>query len=614
MKFSYVPKELETGVNALCELLGNGGDFSVRFEQADGLTVRPNSNEVVIGYSRKGEALRGLSMAKRLWEAGESVAQTAKYETLTLMVDCSRNAILKPDVVKQLMIELAMMGFTSLMLYTEDTYEIPGHPYFGHMRGRYSVEELKELVAYGEEIGIELIPCIQTLAHLNAIFNWSAYSHVRDVGDILMAENEDTYALIEDMLRTCRECFHSRYINIGMDEAHLLGRGSYLDRYGYSPKPQIMLRHLAKVVELCKKYDFEPVMWSDMFFRMQFNGVYNVAEGELSQEVMDKIPEEVSLCYWNYYTPPKHTDMLEHMFRQHERTGRELWFAGGSWCWYGHTPKNYFSNLVTPTQLAFAEKYGVKNVIATVWGDDGAECCVYAVLPSLLQYAELCYGSADEKTLDSRSRDCFGISYEDLLKLDQVGLPAVVDPERSAPPAYEKMALLNDVLMGIMDADLAPADLPAKYRADAQVLRNVPDNRFGDLFDTQLRFAELLEVKTDLSVRIKDAYRNGNKAELEQIVQERIPEVLRRLDAFQDAFRTQWHTYNRPFGFEVQDLRMGGIKERLHTAEIRLMQYVRGEVEHLEELEQPDLPFNHKAPTDRLIRWSKIATASVLTW
>ena len=30
------------------------------------------------------------------------------------------------------------MGLNSLMLYMEDTYEIPEYPYFGHLRGRYS--------------------------------------------------------------------------------------------------------------------------------------------------------------------------------------------------------------------------------------------------------------------------------------------------------------------------------------------------------------------------------------------------------------------------------------------------------------------------------------------
>lgn len=304
MKIAELPTELKTGVNAAVSLLGDLGDLTVRFERAACLHVHREGDVLVIGYSRKGEALRGLSMAKRLWQSGEQVCQSARFESLTAMVDCSRNAVPNVPAVKKLMVELAMLGFTGLMLYTEDTYEIPGQPYFGHMRGRYSVQELKELDAYGQEVGIELIPCIQTLAHLNAIFNWSAYQGLQDIDDILLAGDDRTYALVEEMLKTCRDCFASRKINIGMDEAHNLGRGRYLDKFGYSEKSQIMLHHLARVVELCEKYDFEPIIWSDMFFRMAFDGRYNVADGELPQEVLDKIPQQVALCYWNYYTPP----------------------------------------------------------------------------------------------------------------------------------------------------------------------------------------------------------------------------------------------------------------------------------------------------------------------
>lgn len=54
----------------------------------------------------------------------------------------------------------AAMGYNTLMLYTEDTYEVDGQPYFGYMRGRYSKAELRELDDYAAEKGMELIPCI----------------------------------------------------------------------------------------------------------------------------------------------------------------------------------------------------------------------------------------------------------------------------------------------------------------------------------------------------------------------------------------------------------------------------------------------------------------------
>ena len=613
MRCVNLPKELETGFAWVNRLLPDTDDVTVAFEAAPAMTLTLREGVVVIGYSRKCEAFRGMSMAKRFLKDPTPICHRAKFDSLSVMVDCSRDSVLKPESVKELMVTLAMFGFNAMMLYTEDTYEVPGHPYFGHMRGRYTREELKALDAFGKEMGIELIPCIQTLAHLNAIFNWPAYFDVRDIDDILIAEDEKTLALIDAMLKTCRECFSSDRINIGMDEAHNLGRGKYLERNGYHAKSDIMLRHLDQVVSLCKKYNYTPIMWSDMFFRMQFNGDYFVTEGELSQEVLDKIPEGVAMCYWDYYTPPCRSQRLEHMFSQHARMNRPIWFAGGSWSWRGPVPKNYFSNHVTPNQLAYAEKYGVQNVIATVWGDDGGECTVWNMLPSLLQYGQLNYGDASPETLEARSLECLGLGYADLLLLDAVGKPAQPDETRTGPTCVEKIALYNDPMMGMFDAQMSE-QLAESFGAAAAAIMAVPNSRFGYLFKTQFMLGRLLRAKTMLSAHIKAAYRSGDKEALQQIISREIPVVMERMDNYHDALSAQWHKVNKPFGFEIQDLRQGGLRQRLFTASQRLRGYLDGSIDRLEELEQPDLTYFADRPIEDLNSWRKVATAGVVAF
>ena len=123
------------------------------------------------------------------------------------MLDMSRNGVMKPEQVKNFAKIIRSFGYNMLQLYTEDTYEVDGEPYFGYMRGRYTKEELKDINAYCTSIGIELIPCIQTLAHLNAIFRWEDYRPINDVNDILLVGEERTYQLIDNMFKTLRECF-----------------------------------------------------------------------------------------------------------------------------------------------------------------------------------------------------------------------------------------------------------------------------------------------------------------------------------------------------------------------------------------------------------------------
>ena len=132
------------------------------------------------------------------------------FRRLGTMLDCSRNAVMTVEAVKKWIGITADMGYNALMLDTEDTYEVAGEPYFGYARGRYSKAELKELNACAASSGMELIPCIQTLAHLNAIARWPEYAPHMDVQDILLAEDERTYELIERMFETVAECFSSK--------------------------------------------------------------------------------------------------------------------------------------------------------------------------------------------------------------------------------------------------------------------------------------------------------------------------------------------------------------------------------------------------------------------
>ncbi len=87
------------------------------------------------------------------------------FDKFGVMIDCSRNAVPNLSELKKLLSIIAKMGYNCAMLYTEDTYEVENEPYFGYKRGRYSMEEIRELDSYAKEIGIELIPYIQTLAH-----------------------------------------------------------------------------------------------------------------------------------------------------------------------------------------------------------------------------------------------------------------------------------------------------------------------------------------------------------------------------------------------------------------------------------------------------------------
>lgn len=93
------------------------------------------------------------------------------------------------------------MGMNVLMLYTEDTYEVPGEPYFGSYRGRYTKAEIQEMDAYASMFGIELVPCIQTLAHLHNALKWPGKMKLRIPRMFLLWEKKKPTHLLRSSFR-----------------------------------------------------------------------------------------------------------------------------------------------------------------------------------------------------------------------------------------------------------------------------------------------------------------------------------------------------------------------------------------------------------------------------
>ena len=119
------------------------------------------------------------------------------YKRFGVMLDVSRNGVMKVSQVKKYIDYLALMGYNALELYAEDLYEIEGEPYFGHFRGVYSSAQLKEIDAYAISKGVELIPCIQTLAHFTNMAKVPHFWNLFDCDDILLIDSEEVYEFIE---------------------------------------------------------------------------------------------------------------------------------------------------------------------------------------------------------------------------------------------------------------------------------------------------------------------------------------------------------------------------------------------------------------------------------
>ena len=537
------------------------------------------------------------------------------FKTFGTMLDCSRNAVMTAESVKRWIDLTAKLGCNTLHLYMEDTYEVNGHPYFGHLRGRYSKAELKQIDAYAAAHGMQVIPCIQTLAHVNALFHWPVYREIHDAADILLTGDERTYALVDGMFRTLRECLRTNIVNIGMDEADLLGLGKYLTLHGYRDRFSILMEHLRRVSEMAKKYGFELLMWGDMFFRLAGGDYFTNFNqdpklGEIPEEVRQLVPENIHLVYWDYFSRDRQS--YERNIDAHNAIKSGSWFAGGLWTWAGFAPHNTFSIATMREAMKACHAKGVENVVMTMWGDNGAECSKFAVLPALFTVSQMAQDIDDVETIHANFEREFGIPFEDFRALDLIGTQ-----NDSAEAIYnpEKYLLYCDPFMGQFDNRVKSGDAAGYADCAARLAVYADHAEYGYLFRSLRALCAFLSVKADLGIRTRAAYLSGDKKAAKALCAD-YDAALERLDAFYAAYEQQWMHENKPQGFDVVDLRIGGQRQRLLHCRDRLLAYAEGRLDRIEELEEPVLDCCCEEKADgqatRAIFWHEIASANVI--
>ncbi len=533
-----------------------------------------------------------------------------KPQTFGVMLDLSRNAVMNIDTFKEYLTYLQKMGYNCVYFYNEDCYEIPEEPYFGYMRGRYSIAEMKELDSFAASLGIEIIPCIQTLAHLRSFSRWKQATF--EIDDTLLIDDDRTYELIERMIKTVTECFRTRRIHIGMDEAFELGRGKHLNIHGYENRLSMMKRHLARVNAIVEKYGCRAIVWSDMFIGPWAGKYLQLGDEEtvrtVPEEAIQSVPKEVELVYWDYYSVDK-----EHYLKNlkvHAQFHNETWFAGGVWCWRSLAPSNTFSIQTMVPALEACREMNTKHIVMTMWGDNGCECSRYATLPALLYLAEYMRGNTDEEKIKAKFKRIFGYDYDAFMLLDRLD---IIYPERKGPGRTSRKALFSDLFTGFCDLYVKRGQ-GAEYAAIAEQLREHArkTRKWNYLFDCYAKMAAVFATKYELGCKTREAYKAGNKEELLRLAKEDYTLLYKQLSDFLPAFRKQWYRENKTYGFDCQEIRVGGVIARVDSCKRRLLDYCAGKIQRIEELEEELLPLYTDKFTVVTDDYDAITSASTL--
>lgn len=507
------------------------------------------------------------------------------FEKNGLMLDLSRNAVAHIDMLKQFIREMAFMGHSWFMLYMEDVYEVEGAPYFGALRGRYSIQDLQEVDRYAQLFGVQLVPCIQTLAHMDQYFMWETIEYkYKDIDNIFNVGNAEVRTLLTRMIASLRKAFSSDIIHIGMDEAHNLGRGRYLDENGLKKRGDIMQDHLAFMKTLCTTYGFKPIVWDDMFFGRYSNN---------KEDVEPVIPNQVGLMYWDYYS-----GLAKH-YQNHLQVCRTLtekpMFAGGAWRWTGYIPHHKKTLETTLAAIEACRKERVKEVIVTSWGDDGSEAPLYTCMFGLVLYAYLdCHVEYREEEFAQYLKLYTGMGFNEWMRQGEPDLfEGTTGNNYDITPS--KYLLYQDPLGSkflyyirtlTTDMDAVYAKLEQAFIEDAAHTDNPLQRSIAQFYALMMK---TLYYKWRLPLDIWEAYKKTDKKALQALVENKLKPLKAALTETAKARRQVWTEECRAFGSEVLDHRFGAMLMRLEVTQEILTDYIQGKIRRIDELEEERL-------------------------
>jgi hypothetical protein len=633
--FPLVAARNAAGVKVVFRFPADGPKFEYRAGVAE------VSGKTVPQVLRALAALRGFARAGKIPPRHE---ETPRFDTLGFSLDVSRGAVWTVPAIRMLLRRMALMGMNTFLLYTEDVYEVPGQPYFGYLRGRYTASELRGLDDCAFALGIEMFPCIQTLSHLFLPLRWPAFRDVRDTYYILLAGEKKTYALIEQLLRAASAPYRSKRIHLGMDEAGEAGLHRYREIHGLRPRISVCLEHLRDVTRIAKRLGLAPMIWSDMFVRG--HGSANPKDVYLRRprDLAPLVPRDVQFVYWDYYNNVKR-HYVEWIDR-HRAIGKEPIFAPGLWTW--HRFWSNFRKVRTSTDagMSACKEKGVREAIITAWGDDGTEADMLSVLPGLQYFAGHGYADAvSDEVLALHFAGSCGSDVNAWTLGDAIDwTPGAFERDGLHPANPSKYLLWQDPLMGLFDPHVEGIPLATHYRKVSRRLRRAarwrrhsclrsgqagggsPERQFanvmpappcteaGDHLALPLALSEVLEDKAELGVRLRRAYLSRNRKALKEFRDVVLPRLARRVKRLHEIHRAIWFSLYKPNGWEIIDGRYSTLEARLASARMRLDDYLRGRVEALPELGEPRLPVQpwpKGTLTDGGMSWRYIVTPSV---
>lgn len=235
-------------------------------------------------------------------------------------------------------------------------------------------------------------------------------------------------------------------------------------------------------------------------------------------------------------------------------------------------------------------KLKVKEIIFTMWGDDGAYCNYDSALMGIELACSLAYGekTTRKKFLQKHFWAVTGENYE--LYRSSVIAKLYLLSRNSLHSIDSQAFILEDPLIGIWQdvKDSVKKGCLVDYLKSlkANEKRLIREQNLSLPLRIVLTLTELIIHRIEMRKALLISYQKSNHRTLREIALKRVPELVEEYGLLTDLIRQDWMNCAKPFGWEVIQRRLAATSARFGEVRTRILEYLNRRTLKIDELDE----------------------------
>ena len=133
---------------------------------------------------------------------------------------------------------------------------------------RFTQDQVRQIIAYGRERHIDVIPCLELYGHLHDLFRIEKYADLSDFphGGEFNPSNPKVKALLSDWVDQFAQLFPSAFVHIGFDETWEIDKAAKQEGIGATPA-KLFIAQLNNVANRFEQHGRRVMAWGDIMVK-----------------------------------------------------------------------------------------------------------------------------------------------------------------------------------------------------------------------------------------------------------------------------------------------------------------------------------------------------------